>query len=922
MEKAPAQRHPAKTDGQQKSSLNASHVIAKQTAVNDSPDRSSSRVHNGLSDHLLHLQRVLGNRAVGRLIQAKLSISHPDDPYEREADQVADTVMRMPEPEASEASDTPMQTKPSAPRITPLVQRETEIGDDEEDIEVEPTLQRELGDGSEDEEDDIVATKPLIQRMPESELEEGEEEEAVGANSSLQRMPEPEPEADAESVVATQPLIQRMTAVDSEENEEETVAAKRESGAGLQVRRQEEEEEELVQSKLDISYNPAIQRQDEEEDEDEEPVQAGPLVQRQVEEEEDELAQTKPIENRLVASRETPIQPKGVSAPAPQVSSATAANVQALKGGGSPLPQSTRAFFEPRFGVDFSQVRVHTDSRATETTKSIHARAFTVGRDIAFGTGRYAPHSHEGRQLLAHELTHVVQQNGSQLLPVQPQATDRVIRVATSLTPDAEIKKGSEIPDEGLNASRGNADRLARRGLMQREMISRRPAERGNSRKVISNFLSTPVQVSSVSRFLQRNTASGVGSSVLQGSGRQMVFRDPVAPTPVARRTAANLFGDGTPANPGLTLAEFEVYTRIQADWFVEPSLTSGDRNDLWNLLLRLNTGSHILAGVGDLKLSALRAVSASDWLALAAFGRCCHTGGNTIRIAAAAAYTLPQRIALGKTLLNLESLIPPELLKLTVSEVQLSDVQAGGLMLFAKLAMYWLTFQPHLQQTYAPVAGARGPEFQRVLDLINGPGIIPFLPLLGRIRNLHRFSVAMLTALVSNFADTSRSKPVHLVLHTGHDERAFQESAHLFEDLVVNSPNLVLMLEGQASLAAITARIPALAAAYGQPDATGNHRIAQAMIAGHGQARTVQIAGTGAPTVGAGRVDYPSESIDLDRNAAASTALIDTLLRHLDPATARLVYAGCLVGSNPVPLGTPAAAIPGHIAANPSLGT
>ena len=95
----------------------------------------------------------------------------------------------------------------------------------------------------------------------------------------------------------------------------------------------------------------------------------------------------------------------------PKVTTSVASNIHAMNGGGSPLSNTTRAFFEPRFGADLSQVRVHTDSRAAETASSIQARAFTVGSNIAFGAGHYAPESHEGRQLLAHELTHVFQQN-------------------------------------------------------------------------------------------------------------------------------------------------------------------------------------------------------------------------------------------------------------------------------------------------------------------------------------------------------------------------------------------------------------------------------------------------------------------------------------------------------------------------------
>ena len=77
---------------------------------------------------------------------------------------------------------------------------------------------------------------------------------------------------------------------------------------------------------------------------------------------------------------------------------------------GQPLSPSERAFMEPRFGQDFSGVRIHTDARASEMARAVNARAFTVGRDVVFGAGQYQPRSSEGQQLLAHELTHVLQQ--------------------------------------------------------------------------------------------------------------------------------------------------------------------------------------------------------------------------------------------------------------------------------------------------------------------------------------------------------------------------------------------------------------------------------------------------------------------------------------------------------------------------------
>lgn len=80
---------------------------------------------------------------------------------------------------------------------------------------------------------------------------------------------------------------------------------------------------------------------------------------------------------------------------------------------GRPLDPATRAFMEPRFGHDFGRVRVHTDERASESAREVDALAYTVGRDIVFRGGNYAPGTPRGDKLLAHELTHVIQQGAS-----------------------------------------------------------------------------------------------------------------------------------------------------------------------------------------------------------------------------------------------------------------------------------------------------------------------------------------------------------------------------------------------------------------------------------------------------------------------------------------------------------------------------
>jgi len=86
---------------------------------------------------------------------------------------------------------------------------------------------------------------------------------------------------------------------------------------------------------------------------------------------------------------------------------------ETLRGPGRPLERATQEAMERRFGHDFGSVRVHTDERAAVAADSVHARAFTVGADVVFGAGEYRPGTFAGRRLLAHELTHVVQQRGA-----------------------------------------------------------------------------------------------------------------------------------------------------------------------------------------------------------------------------------------------------------------------------------------------------------------------------------------------------------------------------------------------------------------------------------------------------------------------------------------------------------------------------
>lgn len=108
-------------------------------------------------------------------------------------------------------------------------------------------------------------------------------------------------------------------------------------------------------------------------------------------------------------------------------------------GEGRPLDSASRAFFEPRFGQGFSQVRVHDGGAAAASARALRARAFTYGGDVVFAPGEYAPATQEGRRLLAHELTHVIQQRRGR------EAAPRGTVQAKALTPDqVEVQASSK----------------------------------------------------------------------------------------------------------------------------------------------------------------------------------------------------------------------------------------------------------------------------------------------------------------------------------------------------------------------------------------------------------------------------------------------------------------------------------------------
>lgn len=256
------------------------------------------------------------------IVQSKLVVGAPGDPYEQEADRMADRVMAMSLP----------------------VQKQ------EETTEEEPEIQ----------------TKPIeTVQLPETEAE-----------------------------VNLKPLI---AAIQLQENAEEELKLKPLTG---RIQRQEREENGTVYLKpLANKISLKVQRN----------IKESNLISRK---ENGSFTADDSVESRI----------------------------KSTQGSGEPLPDETRDFMESRFGNDFSNVKIHTGSQAIQLSQELRAQAFTHGENIYFNSGKYEPHSAAGKKLLAHELTHTIQQTGSKIKTKPLNLTEKPNKVQRQTNSDLAVQ--------------------------------------------------------------------------------------------------------------------------------------------------------------------------------------------------------------------------------------------------------------------------------------------------------------------------------------------------------------------------------------------------------------------------------------------------------------------------------------------------
>lgn len=205
----------------------------------------------------------------------------------------------------------------------------------------------------------------------------------------------------------------------------------------LNDEREPEQNNSIATKSLPKSPEEALQRQDKKDKPEAPPTNTGQdlqasttdSVQRQIDDEpsknitkNNQLAEAIKDKDDNTIQRQSRARSSSNGQPS-TVDANTESYLNRTRGGGQPLSESSRAFMEPRFSQDFSGVRVHTDSRAASAAKGLNAKAFTRGKDIYFGEGRYQPGTSQGQRLLGHELTHVIQQgqqDRNSIAPARP----------------------------------------------------------------------------------------------------------------------------------------------------------------------------------------------------------------------------------------------------------------------------------------------------------------------------------------------------------------------------------------------------------------------------------------------------------------------------------------------------------------------
>jgi Domain of unknown function (DUF4157) len=361
-------------------------------------------------------------------VQAKLNIGKSNDKYEVEADRVADTVV------SNKQNNTPDPFFSPSPLLQKKLASEVQKQDDRDKEIQKKTI--------------VETITPVVQLTPLKEEEVQQKTEKEGEQVQTKK------ELQQKAINENSPPVIQLAPIKEEEVQKKTeenipeIETKKEiqqkaiaenSTHSLQLAPTKEEE---VQKKTEKNKE-QIQLKKENTTVEPQKNSLKPIIQPKVEEE----VQEKKEEEVQAKEEESELQMSAAGDASPNDNTNLESNLNSSKGGGSPLSSNTKTEMESGFGADFSNVRVHNDSNAVQMNKQLGSQAFATGNDIYFNEGKFNPSSQSGKHLLAHELTHTVQQGAS--VRTKPEVTPAPEMIQGSfldLVPDWIIDQARHIP--------------------------------------------------------------------------------------------------------------------------------------------------------------------------------------------------------------------------------------------------------------------------------------------------------------------------------------------------------------------------------------------------------------------------------------------------------------------------------------------
>jgi hypothetical protein len=371
-------------------------------------------------------------------VQAKLTIGKSNDKFEIEADRVADQITSKKKPTTTDTFFSPsavvqkklakdvhkqeeqnkeIQKKTIAETITPVIQLKEE------------TIQRKLDSRTVEKREVNSAfsrTKTLIQNKLEENIQKGE---GLFQNKKETK----KTDSIATNPVTVKPIIQNKS--------EEEIQKQTEITSKVHQKKAVETSLTEIQPKKETTSKKTELLKKENKIVSKTPIVSKPIIQPK---QEDENLQKKETETQGKGEEQT-LQRSG--ADANPNDNNLESNLNRSRGGGSPLSHSIKTEMESGFGADFSKVRIHNDSNAVQMNKQLGSQAFATGNNIYFNQGKYNPSSPSGKHLLAHELTHTVQQGASvRMKPQISSAPEMVQGSFLDLVPDWVINEARHIP--------------------------------------------------------------------------------------------------------------------------------------------------------------------------------------------------------------------------------------------------------------------------------------------------------------------------------------------------------------------------------------------------------------------------------------------------------------------------------------------